>query len=480
MRALPSLRLTRPAVAAIALVAVALQTSGSGAVAAVAPYDGPTPGVACDKGSLPEQTQGRVPLADVTSGRAALGYSCNTKMVSHIGSTGGYRVERDVAKTGHTCAFWDSTVLFPKDVATQGAETSGTYVMDMTDPTHPVHTDTLRTPAFQSPHESVRLNQKRGLLVADMGYPTTNPGFVDVFDVTLDCRKPVLKSSSPLGIVGHESGFSPDGNTFWVASAGAQTLVALDLTDPSLPNILFLTYAYQPHGVSISNDGNRLYMADLGNKGVTILDVSQVQRRVPSPAVPLVSHLTWPGVSIPQNVTPFTIKGHRYLEENDEFGAPNGPVGGARIIDIQDEKHPFVVSNLRLAVNQTAALSGDEKNDPGMSGRLAVLQGYAAHYCSLPSRVDPTIIACSFIMSGLRIFDIRDVKHTKEIGYFNGPVKPSSNPAQGGSYAMSAPAYDPQRNDIWYSDGNSGFYVVHLNKSSGIASFSKTVVLPGN
>ena len=475
--------LSRPVLGVLALVVVLVPSSGSGganAVAAVPPYAGPTPGVACDHGSIPETTQGRVPLADITSGRAALGYTCNTRQVSHFGSTGGFRVERYVDKAGHACAYYDSTLLFPKDVATQGTETSGTYVLDLTDPAHPVHTDTLRTPAFQSPHESVRLNQKRGLLVADMGYPTTNPGFVDVFDVTADCRHPVLRSSSPLGVLGHESGFSPDGNTFWVASLFARTLAAVDLTDPTLPSIAFFTYAYEPHGVSISNDGNRLYMADNGNKGLTILDISQVQRRVLNPTVPVVSHHTWPGISTPQNATPFTVKGHRYLEENDEFGAPNGPVGGARIIDIQDERHPFVVSNLRLAVNQAAALAGDEKNDPGMSGPLANLQGYAAHYCSLPSRVDPTIIACSFIMSGLRIFDIRDVRHPKEIGYFNGPVKPSSNPAQGGAYAMAAPAYDPVRRDVWYSDGNSGFYVVHLDAASGITSFAKTNVLPGN
>src|SRR5919201_1729633 len=77
-------------------------------------------------------------------------------------------------------------------------------------PAHRVHTDTLRTPAMQSPHESLRLNQRRGLLVADMGYPTWNPGFVDVSSVTKDCRHPVPDSSTPMGLLGHESGFSPD------------------------------------------------------------------------------------------------------------------------------------------------------------------------------------------------------------------------------------------------------------------------------
>ena len=473
--------LARVAVAVAALGLVVTQNPGGGASAASAPSMAATPGVRCDKGSLPESTQGRVPAADVASGRAALGYTCNARMVSHFGTTGGFRVERYKDTAGHICGYYDSTLLFAKDVAAAGTETTGTYVMDLTDPAHPVHTDTLRTPAFQTPHESVRLNQKRGLLVADMGYPTFQPGFVDVYDVTADCRHPAFRSSTPLGVLGHEGGFSPDGNTFWVASLSGQTLAAIDLTNPMVPSLVYLTRAFQPHGVSISEDGNRLYMADDGNHGLSILDVSQVQRRVANPTVPVVSFLTWPNVSTPQNATPFTVRGHRYVEENDEFGADAGKVGAARIIDVQDEKHPFVVSNLRLAVNQPDALAGPEKGDPGMNGPLVGLQGYAAHYCTVPSRIDPTIIACTFIMSGLRVFDIRDVRHPREVAYFNGPVKPfQTAPVQGGSYAMAAPAYNPETHDIWYADGNSGFYVVHLTKASGITSFARRYSLPGN
>ena len=134
--------------------------------------------------------------------------------------------------------------------------------MNMHDPKHPVVTDVLRTPAMQSPHESLRLNQKRGLLVADMGYPTWNPGFVDVYSVAQDCRHPTLDSSSPMGILGHEGGFSPDGKTFYVSSLYGHTLSAVDLTNPKIPALLWTTTDYQPHGISVSNDGNRLYVAE--------------------------------------------------------------------------------------------------------------------------------------------------------------------------------------------------------------------------
>jgi hypothetical protein len=72
---------------------------------------------------------------------------------------------------------------------------------------------------------------------------------------------------------------------------------------------------------------------------------------VPNPQVTEISRLTWPEVSISQNAAPFTVHGHNYLVETDEYGGGNDttPVGAARIIDIEDPVHPFVVSRLRLA-----------------------------------------------------------------------------------------------------------------------------------
>lgn len=444
------------------------------------PDSGPTPGIACDKGSRPEKVQGKAPKADYDSGRAAKGYFCNARQVSHFGTSGGYRAERYVDKAGHECAYWDSTLLWPHNAPEQGSEGPGVYVMEMSDAAHPAHTDTLRTPAMQSPHESLRLNTKRGLLVADMGYPTWNPGFVDVYDLTQDCRHPVLESSTPMGIIGHESGFSPDGKTFYVAGLYGHSLTAVDLTNPKAPVLLWATSDYQPHGVSISNDGNRLYMAENAFDesrgdftGLTILDVSEVQKRELNPTVRLVSRLTWPELSTPQNATPFTIDGHRYLLETDEFGSGK-QVGAARIIDIENERKPFVVSNLRLAVNK-----GDQTADPGDDQPF---QGYQGHYCSLPSRVDPYIVACSFILSGLRVFDIRDQAHPREIAYFNKPLMPGTGfyPMKAGAFAMSAPAYDEETHDIWYTDGNSGFYVVRLTDATGVTKFAERVLYPGN
>ena len=145
------------------------------------------------------------------------------------------------------------------------------------------------------------------------------------------------------------------------------------------------------------------------------------------------------------------------------------------VIDIQDLHKPFVVTNLRLAVNNHPATT----NDPGDNQPF---QGYQAHYCSLPSRVDPYIVACSYIMSGLRVFDIRNVAHPREVAYFNKPLLPggNTNPEKAGAFAMSAPAYDEATHDIWYTDGNSGFYVVRLTGATGVTAFAGRVVYPGN
>jgi hypothetical protein len=426
-----------------------------------------TPDGHCGPGSMPEKTQGRVPLADYSNGRAAKGYFCNATQISHIGDTGGFKTFRYVDKHQHVCAFYDGTLLFPTSLA-HNANTGGTHVIDMSNPKHPVETAVLRTAAMDSPHESLALNAKRGLLAAGMGSPATAPGVVDVYDVSQDCRTPVLKSETPLGILGHESGFSPDGKTLWISTTAQPGVTAIDVSNPSLPSIVWRSTDYTFHGMNLNSTGTRLYGADLGNSGLTILDVSQIQNRVANPQVKLVSHITWPNVSIPQNTIPVTIKGHKYLVEFDEYArnvgsyTPDDAVGAARMINIDDEKHPRVVSDMRLTVNQPSARAGDQKNDPGAQYGV---QGYAAHYCAVPRLDNPKIVACSFILSGLRVFNISDPMHPREVAYFNKPA-PNTLPLKSGSYAMSAPSFDLSHHQVWYADGDSGFYAVKLTNGA--------------
>lgn len=214
-----------------------LQPDLSSRAAAEKAITGATPRAKCGPGAKPETgRQGRVTLAEFVSGRAEEGYFCNTRTAGHFGETGGFQVQRYTDATGRTCAYYDSTLLFPID-ARNGA--LGTTVLDMTDPSKPVQTATLRSPAMQTTHESLRVNHVRGLLVANAGSPATQVGFVDVYDVKADCRNPVLKSSLPVGVLGHEGGFSPDGKTYWVSTTARAGITAIGLEDPMLPSIIW-------------------------------------------------------------------------------------------------------------------------------------------------------------------------------------------------------------------------------------------------
>jgi hypothetical protein len=464
------------------LLTLGLGWAANGSFGAADP--GPAPAVPtadCGPGSMPETSiQGRVPKADYLSGRASQGYTCNAEQVAHQGASGGFKTLRYTDAQGHTCAFYDSTLLIGRDVVANllSGDGLGVVVLDMTNPAQPRRTANLTSPAMLTPHESLLVNADRGLLIAEMGTAATLPGVLDIYDVRTDCRHPKRLSTTLSSLFGHESGFAPDGMTYY-ASGTAAGFAAIDVSDPRRPRTIFQQLGVQYHGMRLSDDGRTLYAAHIGDPGPTgitggglrILDVSQIQDRVSHPKVPTVSDLVWHGASIPQVAEPFTRDGHQYLFEVDEFvdlfsaagliDPSRSPVGAARIINVDDPRHPVVVSDVRLAVHQPDVHAGEQIKDPGA---WFPAQGYAAHYCGMPTRDNPDIAGCSMILSGLRLFDMRDVEHPREVAYFNMPVvKVTKLTLFGnGAYAMSQPAWDPANDSVWYTDTNSGFYVIRL------------------
>jgi len=430
-----------------------------------APPIEPTPRAHCDPGSKPEpDIQGRVPAGSATNG-----LWCNVKLLSHQGTSGGFKVYRYADGAGHECAYYDTALLFPMNAFNVNSNGVGVAVLDMSNPSKPVQTDTLTEPPMLSPHESLNLNSTRGLLAAVDGNPSTEPGLVSIYDVHKDCRHPVHTYTGLIARLGHESGFSQDGKTFYATSTAFQAITAIDVTDPYAPHAIWQGNVFS-HGMSLSDDGNRAYIADPNGRNMLVLDTSEIQARQPDPQAREISRITWDRASIPQNAIPFTSHGKPYVLEFDEYNASTlgsgspGDVGAGRIIDISDELHPKIVSYLRLQVNQPAehAAAG---GDPGADGPLhGGAQGYAAHYCNIPTRVDPTVVACSFIVSGLRIFNITDLTKPREIGYFVAPTQPKAeNGGQASDFAMSMPAFVPRRHEIWFTDGTSGFYALHVN-----------------
>ena len=452
----------------------------------------PTPQARCDAGSRPETSiQGRVPQRDYDNGRAARGYTCNTRMVSRTGASGGFKTFHYRDRQGRSCVFYDSTRMVGTDLPYDlGAGGLGTFAVAMDDARNPRRTATMQTLASSSPHESLYLNTRRGLLVSVAGTAATLPGVVDVYSVKDDCRAPVLRASLPFAGFAHESGFAPDGRTFYASGTfsslgqGGPSVSALDLSNPSMPTVLKTFSDVIYHGLRLSPDGNTMYVANIGSPtpdgpiatgGFRILDVSEIQAREPDPQIRTVSDVSWRQMSIPQHADPLVIDGRRYVLEADEFAnfrlgsdlalgggyQESAPVGAARLIDMHDPRNPFVVSNLRLAVHQLANRSGPQQYDPGARSPVG---GYTAHYCSAPRRRNPGIVACSMIGSGLRIFDVRDPQRPREVGYFNQPTMPGERPNGEGASAMSAPSYDLKRRLVFYTDSYKGLFAVRLSK----------------
>ena len=188
--------------------------------------------------------------------------------------------------------------------------------------------------------------------------------------------------------------------------------------------------------------------------------------------------MTWPEVSIPQNALPITIKGHPYLVEVDEYTSsttnpdytnPSTPTTppprSARRASSTSATRRTRSSSPTCGSRSTSPRRGPvtSRTTPARRARSRATPATTA---PCRSEVDPTIVACSFIISGLRVFDIHDPLHPKEIAYFNGPIQPGVDIYHSGAFAMSAPAFVPARNEIWYTDGNSGFYVVRLTASA--------------
>jgi hypothetical protein len=179
--------------------------------------------------------------------------------------------------------------------------------------------------------------------------------------------------------------------------------------------------------------------------------------------VRLVGKVTWTDGTIGQHAIAITSGGTPYVVFVDEHGH-----GGARIIDVADERNPRIVSKLKLEIQmpenrdlaRREALTYNNEN-----GGLYPF-GYNSHYCNADRVVDPTILACANQESGLRVFDIRDVRAPREIAYFNPGGDGTRSPASWGGttsgYTSAQPRIISERGEIWFTDQDRGFYVVRF------------------
>ena len=457
----------------IALAIAAFAALPAPALAQQPVTEGPVPRAQCGPGSQPEPPdalQGEVTAKDRDSGRSLKPYTCNLDVVGNDPGPG---------------ASWQNTWYDHCDYYdTKLSSGLGVQVVDVADPAKPKITEALTSPAMLDPWESLSVAEhrpdNRKLLAGVYVNGLQGSGFFDVYDVAKDCARPSLVSSLPLTAANHEGNWSMDGMTYYTSAAAPGGVEAIDVSDPSMPTpITFIPISLVGHGLSTSDDGNRLYYATPatlgGGNGLTILDTSQIQARQPGATASVVGQVTWADGSTAQMTIPVTWNGKPYVVFDDELGQ-----GAARIIDISDEKNPKVVSKIKLEIQMPQ--NADRAAETGSDNTF----GYDSHYCNVDRRVDPTILVCSEFESGERVFDVRDPLHPKEIAYYNpgGTGQPGKAGSQDNAstvtsgYPSARPRIIPERGEIWFTDQDKGLFVARF--TNGVWPFKDSAPTPGN
>jgi hypothetical protein len=446
------------AIATVALLGLLLSTS--------IVLAGAVPKANCGRGDRTESgLQGETTQEERFSGDSELGYNCNLELVGKEpqGAFEGAYSQDGPAYAGD-CAYYGT------DNVTSLQQHLGIRVIDASDPRHPRVSAYLDdTAAARAPHETVATHEGRHLLVAA---ENNGPDFA-VYDIS-DCRHPVLLADIQLpGSQGHMGAFAPDGMTYWISQGGAnfgRSLYSVDLTDPSNPVMLppaqFLGDVAL-HEVQLNPKGfepgvpeaTRAYGGNIGGfqfdtpNGLVIMDVSDYQFRRPNPEIRIISTLFWDGGGA-ESMVPVKIKGHPYIISADESTPAGGwaaacdrgasAFGYPRIIDVGDETNPKIIAELQLEVsdpaNCSALLAETPPDPPGTAPGTNLPAGsgttnYSEETCVADNPNNATMLACSFQHAGLRVFDVRDPYHAKEIAYWKPPAVRTEVQPSSGSWA---------------------------------------------
>jgi hypothetical protein len=430
------------------------------------------PKAICGPGDHTESgLQGETTEQERFSGDSETAYNCNLELV---GEEPQDTYQGAYSQDGP--AYYDVCAYYGND---RGPTTGqGIKVIDASDPRHPVVTANLiDSPAALAPHESVHTNANSRLLV--MG-ETTGMNFA-AYDIS-DCRHPVLKGSinASSSSFHHMGEFAPDGRTYYASQnfmGIGSFMYIFDLSDPANPQELPpWQYLGDGHSHSLNlnwkgflpgvPEGTLMFVgqpgefgmvapsSEVGPDGLVIEDVSDYQYRRPNPQIRIISQLFWTDQGITESMIPVHINGHPYLITTDEGGGASG-VGGwpaactrgasafgyPNIIDVADVRNPKIISKLRLQVsdpqNCAALLAETPPDAPGTAPgtNLPAISGttnYSEETCTPDNPEDTKMLACGFQNAQLRVFDVSDPTHPKEIAYWKaGAVRTKVLPASG-------------------------------------------------
>jgi hypothetical protein len=426
----------------------------------------------CGAKDRPETgTHGDVPLVDQITGRADEGYSCGLALVGYnpLGARGG---NANMAWSGD-CAYIAG---------------DGVAVVDVSDPAHPKHVRTLHgagsdatietLAAVDAPGRHLLATGRYGLFGLQ-GSPGTAP--VDLWDVQ-DCAHPKKLTTLRFPSNVHNLTFTADGRRLW-STLPVQAMDLSDLRRPKvLPNIERDLAAsghpnyYYGHEVWPPPDNTRLYVG--GQIGflpeeTLIVDTS----RWPEHPAKVIGSLPEPGHSI----RPATIGGKPYLLQSDEtvvsplakgclpdYLTPFGGASRPKLTDISNEQLPRRRSTLEVEINEPKHCA-----EQVLSGVNA-----SSHYHDVDDPDDTTFAMVSAWNAGLRLFDVRDPLHPREVAYFN-PGRFAGSPLSSGGppgvgtvmgllstngldQAWAHIRYRADTGHIWLTTATGGFWVLEL------------------
>src|SRR5262245_14810398 len=224
------------------------------ATAGPLPSTATVPKATCGRMDHPESgLQGQTTPRERSSGDSERGYNCNLELVGQFQGEGAF--SQDGPAYSGDCAYFATENR-------SGQQHPGVVVVDVSATRQPRPTAYLNaTPAGGNPHETLKVNDARKLLaVAE----NNGPGFA-VYDLSADCRHPVLKSNVTIaGSQAHMGGWSPDGMTYYIGQANrgvGGTLPVVDVSNPSSPKLL-LSWKFagdgRPHDVNLNAAGTRI------------------------------------------------------------------------------------------------------------------------------------------------------------------------------------------------------------------------------
>lgn len=409
----------------------------------------------CGRLDLPETgIQGDVPRLDQLSGRAMRGYNCGVALVGHtdLGGTGGHA---NMAWVG-SCAY----------VASAG---QGISVVDVSDPRNPALVSTLHGSGSDLTLETIAATKvgTRAVLAAGRygPAPLPVPAPVDLYDVT-DCAHPRLASTFTFPENVHNLTFSPDATRLY-ATLPIQVLDITDLAHPTFLGKLddqipqpALAGKYLSHEIMTSPDGNTLYLGGQtpNFSWFTIVDVTGWPARAPR----VLSQVEGRGHSIRLA----NINGRTYaLHSEESIVGPLAkgcvpeqlnPFAGAAqpwLSDVTDPTNPKMrISQFTLAINDPANCATEIADGVNAS----------VHYHDVDDPNHTTFAMLSMWNAGLRIVDIRDPYHPREVGYFN----PGAFLTPGDDVLLDKAwghiRYIASTGQIWFATQSGGFWVVEL------------------